>query len=99
MKRLDKILKPSTDNDLADFVRRARDMDELTSTLVRGLRCEARHAIVAANLRDDGTLVLLASSPGWAARLRYAEDEVRDAAAKAGLDVHDVRVRVARTAV
>ncbi len=71
-------------------------MDELTRTLVTGLRSDAGQAIVAANLREDGMLVVLASSPAWAARLRFDSDAILDAAHAAGIDARDCTVRVAR---
>lgn len=94
-KSLENLLNPSKDGDLADIVRRARDMDELAATLARALSPEEGASIIAANVRDDGELVVLCRSPGWASRLRFASDDMLAAARSHGIDVTSCSVRVA----
>ena len=65
-KELKNLLNPSTGGDLAAVVRRAREMGELTRALTEGLPEEYASAIVAANLREDGDLVVIAASSAWA---------------------------------
>ena len=53
-------------------------------------------AIVAANLRDDGQLIVIAASSAWASRLRYETDTLLAAARAAGLKPVGCRVRVSQ---
>lgn len=78
-------------------MRRARDMGELTQVLCRGLPEEFAGAIVAANLREDGDLVVIATSSAWASRLRYETDAMLAIARKSGIDAATCRVRVSQT--
>jgi hypothetical protein len=96
-KSLEKLLNPSKDGDLANIVRRARDMGELASALARALPAEEGASILAANVRDDGELVILCRSSAWASRLRFASDAILAAARKHGEDVSRCSVRVARS--
>jgi predicted nucleic acid-binding Zn ribbon protein len=51
---------------------------------------------VAANVRDDGELVVLCRSSAWASRLRFAADDLLSAARATGAEVTRCSVRVAR---
>jgi hypothetical protein len=93
-KELKNLLNPSTGGDLATVVRRARAMGELTHTLCKGLPDEYAGAIVAANLREDGDLVVIAASSAWASRLRYETDALLAAARSAGVTATTCRIRV-----
>ena len=95
-KSLDNLLNPSTDGDLAGLVRRARDMGELASALARALPPEEGASILAANVRDDGELVVLCRSSAWASRLRFSADAMLAAARARGATVSRCTVRVAR---
>ena len=95
-KELKNLLNPSTGGDLAAVVRRARSMGELTHTLCKGLPDEYAGAIVAANLREDGDLVVIAASSAWASRLRYETEALLAAARDAGLEPTACRVRVSQ---
>ena len=97
-KSLGNLLNPSKDGDLATIVRRARDMGELASALVRALPAEEGSAILAANVREDGELVVLCQSSAWASRLRFCADALLDAARAHGTDASRCSVRVARGA-
>ena len=80
-KELKNLLNPCADGDLGRIVRRARELGELTDTLAKALPEEYAGALVAANVRENGELVVIAASPAWANRLRY-ETETLLAAAK-----------------
>ena len=90
------LLNPFNNGDLACIVRRARKMGELTAVLSDALPAEQAGAIVAANLRDDGALVVIAASSAWASRLRFETDTLLEAARSVGIDAHTCRIRVAQ---
>ena len=96
MKRLGNLLNHSAYKDLGEIVERARDMDELARVLRASLTAEAGEAVIAANIRDDGELVVLARSSGWAARLRFDSDTLIAAAQKIGIGARYCSVRVCR---
>ena len=93
---LKNLLSPCSGGELADIIRRARELGELTSALSKALPADFAGAIVAANLRDDGNLVVIAASSAWASRLRYETDTLLAAARDAGLDPVACRVRVSQ---
>lgn len=92
--KLENLLNASQNTELADVVARARDMGALTEALAAALPAEFSDGLVAANVRPDGELVLIARSPAWAARLRYEGDRLRAAAAEAGQHSERISVRV-----
>ena len=94
---LKNLLNPNAGGDLADIVRRAREMGELTHVLCKGLPDDYAGAIVAANLRENGDLVVIASSSAWASRLRYETDALLAAALDAGLKPTACRIRVTQS--
>lgn len=93
--RLDKLLKPER-GALGKVVGRAREMDGLAARLRAALDPEIAPYLVAANLRDNGELAIVCSSPAWAARLRFESDALLQAARSAGATVERVSVKVAR---
>ena len=95
-KELKNLLNPCADGDLGQIVRRARELGELTGALVNALPAEYAGALVAANVRDNGDLVVIAASPAWASRLRYEEETLLAAARKTGLNPTTCRVRVSQ---
>jgi hypothetical protein len=99
--RLQNLLKPGGGDSLNELVRQAEKMDRLTAGLKAGLAPDLAPYLVAANLRQDGTLVLIAESPAWAARLRFEMESLVAIARQAGLEVSSGRVIVSkeRTAV
>jgi hypothetical protein len=94
---LKNLLNSSAGGELGDIVRRARKMGELTHVLCNGLPDEYAGAIVAANLREDGDLVIIAASSAWASRLRYETDALLAAAREAGLSPNACRIRVTQS--
>ena len=96
-KELKNLLNPCSEGDLAHIVRRARKLGELTQSLCAALPEDFAGAIVAANLRDDGELVVIAATSAWANRLRYEADTLLEAARDAGLSPTACRVRVSQS--
>jgi len=96
MKSLEKLLKINQDNSLGDVIQHAQDMGDLVQILQDSLPEEQRTAISAANIRENGELVVLAASSAWASRLRYETDRLIAAATAAGKSVDHCTVRVAR---
>ncbi|MDH3339178.1 MAG: DUF721 domain-containing protein [Gammaproteobacteria bacterium] len=96
IKRLQNLLNPNEDGDLGEIIRHAQDMGELVHMLQRSLPEDAAPSIKAANIRDNGELVILASSPAWAAKLRFETDKLVEAARAGGATVTTCTVRVDR---
>jgi hypothetical protein len=96
IKSLENLLNPNDNGGLGDIVRHARDMGELVNRLQKSLPDEIGPQILAANIRDNGELVVLTSSPAWAAKLRFEADALLDAARATGAAVETCTVRVSR---
>jgi hypothetical protein len=94
--KLKNLLNPSADGDLGELISRARRMGELTDILASALPESDRNCIVAANIREDGELVVICASSAWASRLRYETDTLLEAAARAGMTAHTCRIRVSQ---
>ena len=94
--KLKNLLNPTTGGDLGDLISRARRMGELTEILANALPESDRGAIVAANVREDGELVVICASSAWASRLRYETETLLDAATRAGISAHTCRIRVSQ---
>ncbi len=95
-KRLENLLNPNDDGELGDIIRHAQDMGELIQILQQVLPAESQGSISAANIRDNGELVILASSPAWAAKLRFDAECLMQAARDSGAEVSSCKVRVSR---
>jgi len=96
IKSLENLLNPNDDGGLGDIVRHARDMGDLVHALQQAIPDETGSNILAANIRDDGELVVLASSSAWAAKLRFEADTLITAARDGGATVTSCKVRVSR---
>jgi hypothetical protein len=94
--KLKNLLNPNNDGDLGNLINRARRMGELTDILANALPESDRGAIVAANVREDGELVVICASSAWASRLRYETEKLLQAAKDAGLSAHTCRIRVSQ---
>jgi len=94
--KLRNLLNPCIDGELGDLIGRARRMGELTDILSNALPESDRSAIVAANIREDGELVVICASSAWASRLRYETEVLLKAARDTGLKAHTCRVRVSQ---
>ncbi len=95
-KRLDNLLNANDGGDLGRIIRRAREMGELVQVLQASLPAEAAPGIIAANIRGDGELIVLAASSAWAAKLRFQADLMIAAARQTGAEIHSCKVRVER---
>ncbi len=69
---------------------------ELTDRLRNALNADTAAQIAGCNLRDDGTLVVLATSSEWAARLRFESDKLLTACREVHPGTTKVRIRVAQ---
>lgn len=96
IKHLGSLLNLNNDGGLGDIVRHAQDMGELVSALQVSLPADEAAAIIAANVRDDGELVILCSSSAWASRLRFETETLLLAARDTGAQVERCTVRVGR---
>jgi hypothetical protein len=96
-KSLENLLNPNDNGDLGNIIRRARELGELASALARAVEPNEGAAIIAANVREDGELVVLCQSPAWASRLRFAADKLLEAAAAHGTNASRCTIRVARS--
>lgn len=92
--RLEKLLKTGSGGALEKIVRRAQNMDDLTIALRSVLPDEAQSSLLAANLRENGDLVLICSSSSWAARLRFESDQLIEAARLTGAIANKCKVKV-----
>jgi hypothetical protein len=96
IKSLENLLNPNDDGGLGDIVRHARDMGELVDQLQRALPDDMSGSIRAANIRDNGELVVLATSSAWAAKLRFEAEMLMAAARETGADVTSCKIRVSQ---
>ena len=96
VKRLGNLLNPNDDGGLGEIIRHARDMGTLAQALQDALPPETAQSIRAANIRDNGELVVLTSSSAWAAKLRFETDALIEAASATGATVSSCTVRVDR---
>ncbi len=71
-------------------------MSDLAAALAAALPADQAAGVVAANVRDDGELVVIAASPAWASRLRYETAALLEAARAAGIAASSCRIRVSR---
>ncbi len=92
--RLEKLLKTGPGSALEEIVQHAQNMDQLTAAIRSVLPEEAQSQLLAANLRENGELVLMCSSSSWAARLRFESEQLIEAARLTGADVNKCKVKV-----
>ncbi len=92
--KLQDLLKRSGNGELETLVRRAQRLDSLASALCRALPEELSGDIVAANVRENGELVVVCRSSARAARVRYEGETLLAAASSAGESVTRVSIRV-----
>jgi len=95
-KRLQNLLNPNDDGELGNIIRHAQDMGDLIQVLQEALPGESQGSIIAASIRDNGELVVLASSSAWAAKLRFDVECLMQAARNSGAEVSTCKVRVNR---
>lgn len=96
VKKLENLLNSGTSGTLDKLIRTARDMDSLTGALQSALDPDIADHLLAANVRDDGELVVICRSSAWASRIRFEADALLAAAANAGFDADSIRVSVSQ---
>ena len=94
--RLKNLLKKGAGDGLEKIIQRAQKLDELTTALRAELPEEAALNLVAANLREDGELVLICASSAWASRLRFESERLVQTARRLGFMVDRARVTVSQ---
>ncbi len=94
--RLKNLLNSNADGDLGRIVGRAQTRGALTVALTRVLPPDERSSVIAANIRNDGELVVICRSSAWASRLRFETDTLLAAARAHGANVEHCTIRVAR---
>jgi hypothetical protein len=72
----------------------AQQRCDLAGLLRAALPADSAAALLGVNLREDGTLVLTASSPAWASRLRFESGQLLARAQERLPEARRVRVRV-----
>jgi len=93
---LEKLLKSDTGGALDKIVQTARSMDEMTTWLQKELQPDLAANLLAANLRADGELVLVASSSAWAAKIRFEGEKLVEIVRQSGAAVEKCRVTVSK---
>lgn len=96
IKRLENLLNPNDNGGLGEIIRHARDMGQLVQALQKSVPENEANSILAANVRENGELVVLAASPAWAAKLRFEAETLLEAARASGATVSSCKVRVGR---
>lgn len=95
--RLDKLLTTQASGALGKIIQRAQDMNDLATRLRAQLEADTAAALLAANVRDNGELVVLVGSSAWASKLRFEGEKLMRAAGSDGTHVTSFRVSVKRT--
>ena len=93
--RLNNLLKTGSSGNLDKIIQRAQNIQQLTTALRAALPAETGENLLAANLRDDGELVLVCATSAWASRIRFEADSLLGVVREAGLKAHACRVTVA----
>ena len=96
-KKLENLLRSGAENSLERLIRTAREMDALTSAVRASLDPDLAAGVVAANVRQDGELVIICASPAWASRIRFESETLIEAARRAGFEAASARVSVTRS--
>jgi len=94
--RLEKLLKSSTGGRLQKLVRNAQHMDELTSTIRKGLQPELAAQLLAASVSRNGRLSIIASSSAWAAKFRFETEQLMQLARHSGAKINACTVTVSK---
>ena len=95
-RRLGNLLNPKEIEGLEQILERTKEIARLTGALSDSLGGTLGASIVSAAVNREGVLVVKAASSAWAARLRFEESRLLDAANEAGVAAERVAVRVSR---
>ena len=82
---------------LQRLAKQAQSRVSLTEHIRAGLTDELADRFLGCNLRDDGTLVVIATSPEWAARLRFESDRLLSLCREHYPATQRVKIRVAHS--
>ena len=93
-KSLSELLTEKTGT-LGDLAAQAQLREDLAGYLRKHLPPELAGGLLHCNLADDATLVVIASSPEWAARLRFESQRFMELCRTHGTRVAQVKIRVA----
>ncbi len=88
-------LVSTKDSQLGRLAAAARLRSDLSEHLRSGMGEPLGSAIMHCNVHDDGTLVVVAANPEWAARLRFESRQLLALCAAHGTTAVAVKVRVA----
>ena len=84
----------STNSALGKLADAAQRRADLSDYMRKNLDISLAGGFMHCNIREDETLVVTASSPEWAARLRFASEQFLQLSEAQGLSVKTVKVRV-----
>jgi hypothetical protein len=84
----------AANSSLAKLADAAQQRTDLSDYMRKNLDASLTGGFMHCNVRDDETLVVTATSPEWAARLRFAAADFLLLSRKRGLSVKAVKVRV-----
>lgn len=76
------------------IIQTAADMQLLTSALKDAVTQEIAEHLIAANVRENGELVIICTSSAWASRLRFESKILISTAKNSGFDASEMRVTV-----
>lgn len=94
--KLENLLKSGAAGSLEKIIQRAQNMDLLTTALRSAVAPDMGENLLAANVREDGEMVVVCASSAWASRIRFESDVLMDAARKAGFEASSTRVTVSQ---
>ena len=83
-----------SDSPLGHLADEARRRTDLGAALRKGLPAELATGLLHCNIRPDNTVVVIASSPEWASRLRFEKELFIRLCADHGTLVTAVKIRV-----
>ena len=85
----------SADTGFGQLADAARLRADLSDFLRNSMDPELAGGFVHCNIHDDGSLIVVATSSAWAARLRFSTQQLADLCKERGLEITSVKVRVA----
>jgi len=96
-KKLEKLLGSGASGSLQKIIQRAQNMDSLTGALRAALDPDMGENLLAANVRENGEMVVVCSTSAWASRIRFESDTLLEAAGRVGFEASSCRVTVSQS--
>lgn len=93
-KNLKNLINSKSSSELYKIIQTAADMQLLTSALKDAVTQEIAEHLIAANVRENGELVIICTSSAWASRLRFESKILISTAKNSGFDASEMRVTV-----